>query len=419
MKTSSPPLLQSLRAGIIGLVGGLCMLVPTHAQQVPDRLNYQGMLRKGDGTPEPAGYKTIEFRIYDAPTAGTLQWARSHLVNLDSQGLFNVILMEGGSPITQGSPKYTDLTSVFTAADGQDRYLELTVAGSNPIQPRQRFVTAAYAFLAADVTQAQQNFTVMGSLTVHNSARVQSLTVDTGATLNDLTVTGNANLKKITPGTTLILDGDLEFGSSTYHHVLLGGGNSSGFLYGSYPKLGDGIHLGYNYYEDAAGVGHVRNAGGQTTRLSLGYGQIILATAGINTPPVNRVVLDQNGNLGVGTMTPAAKLDVYGTVKIKNQAPVVIRRYPLTAKDPSSDAPNYYDPSPAYSANDWSAAVIGFTCKGDFSQSTIGQLLDITTQKNAATGNWRVQFDVRHHSSLTDMVVDVMYIRKELVDDNR
>jgi hypothetical protein len=312
MKNSSPLLPRVLQAGFIALLGGLIAMAPANGQQVPDRLNYQGMLRKGDGTPEPAGYKDIEFRIYDAPTAGSLLWARSHRVSLDANGLFNVVLMEGGSPISIGSPRHPNLTSVFTDPSGEGRYLELTVAGSNPILPRQRFVSAAYAFVAADVTQAKENFTVAGSLTVQSGARVNSLTVDTGATFNSATFLGNVGIGTSSPSRALTVNGDMEIGvsSADYQHLRLGGGNSYGYLYGSYPWLGDGIHLGYNYYADASGVGHIHNTGGQCSRLTMGYGTILFATAGINTPPVNRMIVDQNGRIGMGTTLPRGGLEI-------------------------------------------------------------------------------------------------------------
>src|SRR6266513_2222087 len=100
------------------------------------------------------------------------------------------------------------------------------------------------------------------------------------------------------------LAGDLQIGTSAgdYRHVQLGGGNSTGFLYGSFPKFGDGIHIGYNYYADAGGGNHVINAGGATSRITAGYGEIILAVGGVNTAPTT-VRLDAT----------AAGVTVYGT----------------------------------------------------------------------------------------------------------
>ncbi len=72
----------------------------------------------------------------------------------------------------------------------------------------------------------------------------------------------------------------------------MSGGNSTGYLYGSYHSiLGDGIHLGYNYYYDAAGAGHVINTGGGTSRITAEYGEIVLAVGGVNVSP-NAVRLD-------------------------------------------------------------------------------------------------------------------------------
>jgi hypothetical protein len=82
-----------------------------------------------------------------------------------------------------------------------------------------------------------------------------------------------------------ILSGDLQFDTSNYHNLSMTGGNSLGFLYGSFPGLGDGIHLGYNYYWDAGGTGHLINSGGATSRITAGYGEIVLAVGGVGAAP--------------------------------------------------------------------------------------------------------------------------------------
>ena len=92
-------------------------------------------------------------------------------------------------------------------------------------------------------------------------------------------------------GINLAGDVSIARGTNAYHHLSLNGGNSTGYLYGSYPALGDGIHLGYNYYYDNSGAGHVINTGGATSRISAKYGEIVLAVGGVNAAP-NTVRLD-------------------------------------------------------------------------------------------------------------------------------
>jgi len=80
--------------------------------------------------------------------------------------------------------------------------------------------------------------------------------------------------------------GDISLaGGASYHHLQLSGGNALGYLYGSFPGLGDGVHFGYNYYYDAGGFGHVSNSGGGTSRITASYGSIVLAVGAINTAP--------------------------------------------------------------------------------------------------------------------------------------
>jgi len=86
-------------------------------------------------------------------------------------------------------------------------------------------------------------------------------------------------------GITLAGDVAMSGGATSYHHFALSGGNSTGYVYGSYPAFNDEVHLGYNYYADNAGAGHIPDTGGGTSRISAGFGEVILAVGGVNTAP--------------------------------------------------------------------------------------------------------------------------------------
>lgn len=121
---------------------------------------------------------------------------------------------------------------------------------------------------------------------------------------NAVSVNGSLAVNTLAPAGTLTVAGDISLsgGGATYHNLSLSGGNSAGFLYGSFAALGDGVHLGYNYYADNAGGPHVINAGGGTSRVSAGYGEIILAVGSANAAPS-----------GVRLDATVAGVTVYGT----------------------------------------------------------------------------------------------------------
>ncbi len=111
-------------------------------------------------------------------------------------------------------------------------------------------------------------------------------------------------------------------GGGRYNSIKMTGGNQLGFLYGAFygSNLGDGLHLGYNYYNDgvtassvaapATTSDHVGTYWGGTSRVSVGYGQIRLATApaqcsaspcanpfpipSVSALPVDRVLVDSS-----------------------------------------------------------------------------------------------------------------------------
>jgi hypothetical protein len=102
----------------------------------------------------------------------------------------------------------------------------------------------------------------------------------------------------------VLLAADVRIGTAAgdYHRLTLGGGNSDGFLYGAYVAFGDGIHLGYNYYADAAGNPHVLHSDGATSRLSVGYGTITLAIGDVGSAPTTqRLLADATGVTVNGT----------------------------------------------------------------------------------------------------------------------
>ena len=176
----------------------------------------------------------------------------------------------------------------------------------------------AYSFAAGQQAQANQigtfvwsddssaspfSSTVANQFSVRAAGGVRFVTSGAGMTLDGLAVLtssalNNLNAANLTSGTlpdarlsgnVALLNaslntfaGDLSMaGGAAYHHLQLSGGNSLGYLYGSYPAFNDGIHMGYNYYADANGFPHVPDIGGGTSRITAGFSEIILAIGGV------------------------------------------------------------------------------------------------------------------------------------------
>lgn len=118
--------------------------------------------------------------------------------------------------------------------------------------------------------------------------------VGTATPLAPLHVVGNARLA-----------GNVQIGTDNgdYRQLRLGGGNSAGFLYGSFPALADGVHLAYNHFYNASGAGQVINTGGATSRLTVGYGfaGIYISTAANAAPTTQRLLANSTGVTVNGT----------------------------------------------------------------------------------------------------------------------
>ena len=115
------------------LWGVIFLLAATTAfATVPKLINFQGVLRDGSGNPVANGAYSVTFKIYDAPSAGTILWTETQSVTT-SGGSFNVLL-----GATNNVPD--------SAFNGANRYLGITVASDPEMSPRFQLLSVGYAF---------------------------------------------------------------------------------------------------------------------------------------------------------------------------------------------------------------------------------------------------------------------------------
>ncbi|MEW6682908.1 MAG: tail fiber domain-containing protein [Nitrospirota bacterium] len=126
------------RIGILGvLVASLVIMGGLAQAQVPQLINYQGVLKNGGGTPI-TGTVSVTFSIYSGPSGGTALWSETQSVVVTG-GLFNVLL--GSS---------TAFPAYFFQGTTPDRYLGVKVGSDPEMTPRQRLVSVGYTLKAED-----------------------------------------------------------------------------------------------------------------------------------------------------------------------------------------------------------------------------------------------------------------------------
>ncbi|MEI6391303.1 MAG: hypothetical protein WCT12_09370 [Verrucomicrobiota bacterium] len=120
---------------------------------VPQQISYQGRLSHTSIFKLTKGVYIIQTRIWDNRTGGQVLWGQAYPVTVDSNGMFNVNLGDGGGA-TSPAPVYSTLAP---ALDGGDRFLGITVvqtpAGSvsapKEMTPRMQLLSSPYALRTA------------------------------------------------------------------------------------------------------------------------------------------------------------------------------------------------------------------------------------------------------------------------------
>jgi hypothetical protein len=119
---------------ILLMLMGACVAAAN--AQVPQTMNYQGLLTDASGSPVADGNYSLTFRIYDAASGGTQLWTESQSSVAVSGGLFKARL---------GS--VTPLTVDFDDA----YWLEIQVGAESPQVPRIELTSTPYTFMAMDI----------------------------------------------------------------------------------------------------------------------------------------------------------------------------------------------------------------------------------------------------------------------------
>ena len=119
--------------GILLFVLAVLVFVSSVLADAPNRMNFQGRLTDPAGNPLTGVY-SIRFSIWTASVAGTEKWNETQGAVSVSNGLFNVEL---------GLSNEIDDSVLFQT---QDRYLEIKVGADLPLTPRQKLMSAPFAF---------------------------------------------------------------------------------------------------------------------------------------------------------------------------------------------------------------------------------------------------------------------------------
>jgi hypothetical protein len=260
------------RTFVAGLVLVVVLAVSSAVAQVPQMINYQGKLTK-PGTCSLDTTVSMTFAIYDDSTGGSALWNETHSAVVVQEGIFNVLL--GGMTLIPDS-----------ALDGSVRYLGIKVGLDSEMTPRKPIVSVGYAFRSefsdtADYARsgaADNDWAVKSDTVYRSGGRVAIGTSHPDAKLE---------LEGYIPGDD---DATLHLDAIWNPEIFMDAGDVS-----------------------ADGKIHFQTEG--TTKWSFVHDGSEDALKFSKTGSGNVLCLSSSARVGIGTISPAYKLDVSGDIR--------------------------------------------------------------------------------------------------------
>jgi hypothetical protein len=258
---------------------------------VPLLINFQGKLSDPEtGEILPDGQYNITFRIYENITGVQPIWEETQVVNV-RRGIFNVIL---------GSVQ--SLEGVFNETE---RYIGISIGGGDELLPRQRMVSVPYSFISEFSNQCIEADTLDG-MHAEDISRVGTL----GASGQWCTTDGNqVNCTSPEP---VMSESDPVFSRSAASGISSTNINNWNAAY----SWGNHANAGYltSYNESDPTVPDSIKDGISWSEISnippdiadgddVGTGNTLWSQSGNN-------IYYNNGNVGIGTTSPGARLHV-------------------------------------------------------------------------------------------------------------
>jgi hypothetical protein len=250
---------QVLRLAVA--LGLILVAVGLTSAEIPRKINYQGRITDSvTGVPLPGGHIMV-LRIYNAMDDGDLLWSEQQNVAADSAGVFSVTL---------------GAVTPINIAFGGPCWLEVETDGEI-LLPRRELVSVPFAFRSLNSDSLGGLSSASFSLTGHTHDETYVNEGEPGSVTADM----------VLPDIVSSLDGVVNDGGNI---DLIAGSN----ITITPDDANDRITI------DAAGGG-------------AGDGHSLDAADGT---PVDAVYVDNTGDVGIGTTSPSAKLDVRGALNI-------------------------------------------------------------------------------------------------------
>jgi|GEM_PF-2257711 len=273
---------------VTSYVVAISLLGLTALAGVPRLVNFQGQLKNNIGSPLVNDTLAVEFKIYDAASAGNVKWSEIDTVRTDANGLFTILLGKK-SPIPD---------SVF---NDSLRWLGIKVGSDAEISPRSQLSSVGYSYASSQWASSGTNlFRLNGNVGIGTATPGAKL--DVGGTLLVNPSNSFVGVNRSTQITTAEFFGVKAPVTNDY------GGMYVGTLVGGSPFYGYISPTGAQY--DLIGWTYLD---GQT-----GDWRVNLANSDV------LAVQSVGGKVGIGTTSPASKLDVRGDLTLETGADPVL-----------------------------------------------------------------------------------------------